>query len=544
MPASPEHTNYTMITHTASGFPLTEEQAAVINAPLVPGTIRKVVAGAGTGKSTVLEGVADNNSKESFLYLAFNRSVREKAQKSFPDNTKPHTFNSLAYQRVGVRYQALGGIMNSVGYRPICYKFRVSLIMAASIKVTLENFLNSAAKSIQPEHLYLHPRVGRDTCDDEVLKAAGELWGMMQGGQEKFLGMTHSGCLKLLQLESPDLGFRNILCDESQDTNPVSLDILWRQVDAGASLTLVGDPRQQIYSWRGAVDAMQGIDCEEFKLTHSFRFNKRVAWMANKLLQTYNISLFPLIGVSGVEDFLYNGRIPPDKKSGTHALLARTNVGAFSSIVDLIDQGETVAFNGDVGVFTGTVMDIFHLRMGQVGDVSKFGRLKSYKSYSEFLDICVVDPEMKSLNGIVEKFEKDIPDMVQQISDRLVRDVRFASVMVSTVHKDKGMEHDGVTLADDFAPVVREGKLLPIRSSPSQKRGDVVDLEDLHIMYVAITRAKRMLAIPPTLTEFIELIRKTPVPEMYVPPPPESRHKDAMRGFGDEQFDEEFENEH
>ena len=51
------------MTHTKDGFPLTEEQAAVINSKIVPGTIKKVVAGAGTGKSTVLESFAENNTK-------------------------------------------------------------------------------------------------------------------------------------------------------------------------------------------------------------------------------------------------------------------------------------------------------------------------------------------------------------------------------------------------------------------------------------------------------------------------------------------------
>lgn len=812
-----------MMTHTHNGLLLTPEQAAVINTKIVPGTIKKVVAGAGTGKSTVLENLAHNNPNVQFLYLAFNRSVRLKAKTSFPSNVRCDTFNSLAWRLIGVDYMK-GGILNGISFRSICTQFGVPLRVSASIRMTLENFLNSGSLDISCEHLFVHPKInsGPD-IEDSIIKSAKALWAIMVKGENKWLRMTHSGCLKLLHLRAPELGAACILCDESQDTNPVSMSILEKERSRGSALVVVGDPRQQIYcqpkgtmiavpsfinsrrgstsflskpiesivvgdsvvtygmakgygsrtgnriadiqkfefsgklvvvraggciseytpehhcivrlgelldnkfvvylmkkgnlfrvgrtsgiyasqhgqvgisircsqekaesmwvlsvhntvheaafaegtaawkfgiptmnfvaqknhllgqdglnkfwsgigdnskkakkllltygrdirfplwvrgksnllirrpfvtaacnlmsgmkvmllsefdkkggkristeswtpvevsrrryrgmvyslsvekhhtyfgdgilthnSWRGAVDAMQGIDCESFNLTQSFRFNKRVSFMANKLLKAYSISMFDLVGASNRTDHLYPVSIPKNVRSGTHAYLARTNVGAFGGIIDLIDQGETVAFNGDVGVFIGTIMDIYALKSNKPDDVSKYGRLKHYRTYEEFLDVCGVDPELNSLKNIVEKFGDKIPDMVQRINDCLARDVRFATVVVSTVHKAKGLEYECLTMADDFPALVKDKKLLPIRTNLFEKRGDVIDQEDLHIMYVAITRAKCVLAIPQTLVDFLDVLRASPDgPVFYEPPVTEtsSRSKDYMEDF-------------
>ena len=46
--------------------------------------------------------------------------------------------------------------------------------------------------------------------------------------------------------------FRHVLVDEYQDTNRVQRDLLLQLVPPGGSLTVVGDPDQSIYRWRGA----------------------------------------------------------------------------------------------------------------------------------------------------------------------------------------------------------------------------------------------------------------------------------------------------
>ena len=64
----------------------------------------------------------------------------------------------------------------------------------------------------------------------------------------------------------------------TQDLTPACIDILMRQT---APKILVGDPNQQIYSFRGAVNAMSLVQGSKVHyLTQSFRFGPQVgtAW--------------------------------------------------------------------------------------------------------------------------------------------------------------------------------------------------------------------------------------------------------------------------
>ena len=78
---------------------LTQEQQHVIDA--LENTDRLVVqAFAGTGKTTTLEAIARAYADWHILYLAFNRSVAEKARRRFPRNVDVFTTHGLAYQAV------------------------------------------------------------------------------------------------------------------------------------------------------------------------------------------------------------------------------------------------------------------------------------------------------------------------------------------------------------------------------------------------------------------------------------------------------------
>jgi superfamily I DNA/RNA helicase len=105
-----------------------------------------------------------------------------------------------------------------------------------------------------------------------------------------------------------------ILLDEAQDTNPVVLDVLRKQP---AQMIYVGDKYQQIYEWRGAVNAMERIKTDaDTYLTMSFRFGPVIAQAASTLLAKLNETL-PLKGNPAV-----NSRIGPVTP---RAILARTN---------------------------------------------------------------------------------------------------------------------------------------------------------------------------------------------------------------------------
>jgi superfamily I DNA/RNA helicase len=84
--------------------------------------------------------------------------------------------------------------------------------------------------------------------------------------------------LKVWAQTEPRIDADFILFDEAQDSDGVMLSLLGLQ--RHAQIIYVGDPYQQIYEWRGAVNAMAQIDAPERALTESFRFGPMVAAMA------------------------------------------------------------------------------------------------------------------------------------------------------------------------------------------------------------------------------------------------------------------------
>lgn len=58
---------------------------------------------AGTGKTTTLVKYAEQRPHLRFLYVAFNKSVANEAQRRFPSNVISKTVHSLAFADIGKR---------------------------------------------------------------------------------------------------------------------------------------------------------------------------------------------------------------------------------------------------------------------------------------------------------------------------------------------------------------------------------------------------------------------------------------------------------
>jgi superfamily I DNA/RNA helicase len=78
----------------------------------------------------------------------------------------------------------------------------------------------------------------------------------------------------------------------------------------------------------------------------------------------------------------------------------------------------------------------------------------------------------------------------------LVAEESRADLVLSTVHKAKGREWPRVAIADDFSPFRR------------MKHGrETVSREDVRLIYVALTRAREAVEIPPRLRRRFEIPR-------------------------------------
>ncbi len=78
--------------------PTYEQALAIDNARL--GQSFKVIAYAGTGKTTTLQMMSNAMPERRGMYLAFNKAIANEAQSKFHHNVNCRTFHSLAYRSV------------------------------------------------------------------------------------------------------------------------------------------------------------------------------------------------------------------------------------------------------------------------------------------------------------------------------------------------------------------------------------------------------------------------------------------------------------
>lgn len=114
------------------------------------------------------------------------------------------------------------------------------------------------------------------------------------------------------------------------------------------------------------------------------------------------------------------------------------------------------------------------------------------------------DAKMKAFVMLVIKHGEDLPRMLEELRTCRVEDWREADIALITTHKAKGLEFPLVELAQDFCrPIDDEtGEL-----QPAERVRKPYFQEELNILYVAITRAKRLLRLSPDAEVLFGLLR-------------------------------------
>jgi len=475
----------------------TKEQQAVVDA--TSGNL-KMIAYAGTGKTATFVARALTHPERS-LYLAFNKSVEQEAKQRFPAHVLAKTTHALAYAAI------IGGSGKYTLGRLSIFKtaklYRLDFYMASLVHKTIDNFCNSAESEMAKEHV-APDVIGRYQFDttEVVLDFAKKVWALVLDGKNPDFPMTHGGYLKLYQLSQPVLRYATIMLDEAQDTNPVTQDLVLRQVAHGARVFLAGDPYQQIYAWRGAVDALQKVNADPYYLTQSFRFGPEVAGVANVILSTFFGETRPLVGLGSTGEIVQDMGEPP------YTFLTRTNAFLFAHASALAGRYKiytpTGNGNGQLPLFD-SVMNVYNLWRGQKQEI-RDPELKLFEDYwelAEFVKTGNADPEYTVSVAVVEKYQAGVPAQIERIRQSLVPTPEQAQVTLITAHRSKGLEWDNVILGTDYRPLFDQetGQLRTV--GPDRKTQIAAD--EVNLLYVAATRAKRRLKPNSDLAELIRI---------------------------------------
>lgn len=511
----------------------THEQMRIINHELVPTDVVRILAFAGTGKTSTLVEYARLRPAAKFLCIVYNRSVCDIAKRTFPPNVTCRTAHSLAFRAVGFQYKA----KLSAKVRVLDVSKLVSapssmhmprLRFAKLVLSSVEHFLASADPQLTVAHVPDHavaleenglPVPVHPTDKLVVCEAASQLWARMKDKNDQEARMTHDGYLKLFQLRQPSLGSYNaIFVDEAQDCNPAMLSLVLSQPCAKL---LVGDPHQQIYAFRRAVDALSSVPATHtFCLTQSFRFGPEIGFVASCALEVLKgVSDKTIVGTEA------SGSIH-GPLSGQVAVLARSNLVLFNMAVDIVCNGgfEQLGLSHVRGAFVGgiagygfqQILDIYYLkyRPDEASSMVQDPFVKRFASYAQLHRYAktVEDIDLCSKLTFVDDHGHDVPRYVQALRLRCSGDEQLANVVFSTAHKAKGLEFDTVFMADDFYT----GDIgQPQHVARTQER-----LEEYHVLYVAVTRARRSLRLSRALyfllvraQECFEHLRRKPQAE-------------------------------
>ncbi len=446
-------------------------------------------ARAGAGKTATLSMLAHSTNRRG-LYVAFNKSIVADVGPRMPGTVACSTAHSLAYRAVGAKYRDRlnGKRIRSTDIARICRIDPFVVNYGAQRKVLQPGFLgglvmraisvfcNSADREPTAEHVpYVdgidEPRVdGKRNWDNnrELAKilepALRRAWDdlSVQHGQLRF---SHDVYLKLWALGNPQLGVDYVLADEAQDLSPVMVGVLFAQ--RNTQIVAVGDSAQNIYGWRGSVDAMRDERLERRStLSLSFRFGPPIAEVANRVLGML-ASDPPVEGTNRVASVVGPVADP-------NAILCRTNAAAVDAVLSAQRAGggpHLVGGGTEVVSFAKAAQEL--MAQGR----TYHPELACFDSWNEVTDYVANDQlggELRLLVSLVEEY--GVPTILRALDHMPTEDA--ATVIVSTAHKAKGREFDSVRLAGDFP----------------QDGEDIADSE-LRLLYVALTRAKRELDV-------------------------------------------------
>jgi hypothetical protein len=276
------------------------------NFPFEKNDIVSIKAVAGSGKTTTLLKLAHENSDKKILYLAFNKAltneVRLKCNK-MAKNLYPYTFDAFIRK----------GFMNKFPNKNFNIKFLTTYTFGkeypwfqnkpARMKKTFIAKFNKFCKNIKYNEMYKFIDEKYPKASSFTKKQLIKMWEHTK--QNKLI--TFDGLRKLALVQHwfkdyLDANYDMIFIDEAQDFDPVMLEILLK--DSTIPKVFVGDPRQAIYEWRGAINAFEILPEENY--TVEFYTTWRIGEPACDIIRNKFTNCWMIAGNKNTTQLHYN----------------------------------------------------------------------------------------------------------------------------------------------------------------------------------------------------------------------------------------------
>lgn len=447
-----------------------------------------IEAFAGTGKTTTLNLIANSNFDKNILYVTFGKENIREARRKFPSNVTCSTAHSLAYQFVNqrIKMSAKQLLVNSISLDDISSSLNLDYFQFGTRELTIivmtiaKNIITAFCKSTQyqmsPSLLKDRAFIDRGYLDESGdinehvsmgYSIACEYWDQVAQGKAR---LTHDMYLKLWQISDPVLNYDLILFDEAQDADMLMVHVISRQ---SAQKVIVGDTHQQIYSFRGAVNALDHFKSsgESLRLTKAFRYGSEVAQLANQVLFNFKGIKAGIIGNEALDTRVERYDMDHD------IIIGRNMQSLFSTMVDFTECGyHDFTCLTDTRIMLDIIYGIIALKKGNVPKNAFLRSFENYRQFEVYCDHAVGEMIPTYYRVLKDHGPKKVIGLLKTIGSK-----RNAKTILMTAHKCKGLEFDYVTLMDDF----------PNLNEP-QDFDDLVTLnEEVNLQYVAATRGMK-----------------------------------------------------
>ena len=471
-----------------------------------------VEAAAGSGKTyTLVKALSLIPQDKRVLMTAFNKDIVKeltKKVKEFP-NVEVRTLHGLG-MILTTRGLGIGG-MKPEGYKytQLIYnhwqdltKTNINKLSRNARKSFVENtkklvdFGRFYLATTRSEMIELMTKYDIPCVADEVDVA---LKVMAIGGKNldsidytDMIWMPHIYDLHLQECE-----YDFIMVDECQDLNVAERNLVLRCLKEGGRLIAVGDSNQCIYGFSGSdPDSFRAIqsmpNTVSMPLSISYRCPESVVKFAQNLVPSIEAK-------QGAEEGVILDCVSLDDVHDGDMVLCRNNAPLLQVYCKLLEQGKRAYIRGsDVGknlqnIVIGTHKDYLHTNLKRDGVFIRLYEdlFNSRKAIMERYGISQEDA-MKhetiqaklDMIRALEVLGADLTtteELTKKIEDIFPKNDKGEGIMLSTVHKAKGLEADNVFIAC--------ASLMPSKSALDEWQVQ----QERNLMYVAYTRAKKVL---------------------------------------------------
>tara|TARA_B100001105_G_C22399120_1_gene448404 strand:+ start:2084 stop:3733 length:1650 start_codon:yes stop_codon:yes gene_type:complete len=480
----------------------TGEQEQSLQAAMEGGSFKQI-ARAGCGKTFICREIGrlfEHSSQPDMLYIVFTNAGAAEAAKTFTPNVVVSTFNSVAKNMVDPRIQdklhmakePSFSLASRYGLKSSSFVSHTNQLITLSssymgrlVQKSIENFCRSAEKELSLAHVETP-----EGCDEkrasylrEKLFPHVERYWHEQTDPNCTRGIIHGVYVKLFHQANHKIDC-TIVFDEAQDADPVMLDILRSQE---SQVIWVGDDFQQIYPWRGAINALDYLDLPTYHLTQSFRFGQNVGDLATSLLKCLNNQV-PVRGLETKETkVVYNDNdIAPD------VYLCRTNAQAMDVLAQALSRGEKTSIDSQsLWEFSNFAAHAKTLIGGGRAKHPVLGMFVSWKDFRDYTE-SPYGSEYRTFVKLIDDYGIENLGKIIASASPMDRCQNF----VTTIHKFKGME----------APRVKLCEFISHQKDPSGI-SLMTNKEEIMLLYVGLTRATGALDLSAVADEMKMLMR-------------------------------------